>query len=241
MDRFDQHGLRASARATRSSRVARRGVCSSSSPATPSRRAGEEMNPGLGRDVVLAVGKPAGWSPTAAARAARRRRHGVALARRRSSTRRRLRSPRRRRTATRRAAGHARRLRPRRSAPKPRRRGRCTRCWSPATRCRRRSTTSLARALAAEGRQGDARRRTSAPASRRPSSSTGASSRPTRSSKDKPDAVVVFIGANEGFPIDEPRAAARSTAAAPTGRRLRQPRAAMMNTYRQAAPRASTG
>ena len=47
--------------------------------------------------------------------------------------------------------------------------------------------------------------------------STGASSSAPQVRERKPDAVVVFIGANEGFPMPGP-AARTWTAAAPTGR-----------------------
>ncbi len=112
------------------------------------RRAGEQMSPGIGRDLVLAVGRPAGWladrlplqhaahratawlSPdqslgggggfTAAAASG----SGVPRSPRTPSTRRRL-------AAARRPSGG------------------CTRCWSPATRCRSRwTTTSPARSPA---------------------------------------------------------------------------------------------
>ena len=79
-----------------------------------------------------------------------------------------------------------------------------------------RSTSSSPARLAADGVQVDPRRRTWAPASPRACSSTGRKLSASRSRSDQPDAVVVFIGANEGFPLTRRRRAAASTAAAPT-------------------------
>ena len=86
MSRFDQHGLpRFRARDAIWSRSLVCACCSCSSTGASARRAGEQMDPGIGRDIVLAVGKPAGWIADALPLArARRRRDGVALARTRS-------------------------------------------------------------------------------------------------------------------------------------------------------------
>ena len=64
--------------------------------------------------------------------------------------------------------------------------------------------TELARRLAPRRRRGDPRPAPRRPGSRTRDSSTGASSRPGRSPSDEPDAVVVFIGANEGYPMPGP-------------------------------------
>ena len=83
MSRFDEHGLRASARATRSWRVLLAALLLVLFEGASIRRAGEQMNPGVGRDLVLLVGKPAGWiADRAAARRLAARRDGVAVARR---------------------------------------------------------------------------------------------------------------------------------------------------------------
>ena len=96
------------------------------------------------------------------------------------------------------------RVRPRaRSARRAAAPRRCARCSSPATRWPSRSTTSSPGARRRR-RQGDPR-----PAHRHRhledrSCSTGASSRAQQVTQDHPDAVVVFIGANEGFPMPGP-------------------------------------
>ena len=68
------------------------------------------------------------------------------------------------------------------------------------------------------GRRRAARPARRAPASRRAAWSTGASSRPSRCASDEPDAVVVFIGANEGFPMPGSGRRRGRAAAAPSGR-----------------------
>ena len=89
MSRFDEHGLRRfRARDAIWSPSARLRCCSCVFGGRLGRGGpGEQMDPGIGRDVVLAVGKPAGWIADAlpfAQLAARR--DGVAVARRRAST-----------------------------------------------------------------------------------------------------------------------------------------------------------
>ena len=59
----------------------------------------------------------------------------------------------------------------------------------------------LARRLADDGVRDDPRRAPRHRASRRPTSSTGACCRPSRCARTKPEAVVFFLGANEGFPF----------------------------------------
>ena len=108
-------------------RADRRARCCSSSTGGSVRRAGEEMEPGLERDVVLAVGEPAGWLADRLPCPGRRRRATASLSpdedlgrRRAASTR----APRRRRPARRRA-GDAGRVRPGASSgAAPRSRGR---------------------------------------------------------------------------------------------------------------------
>ena len=56
----------------------------------------------------------------------------------------------------------------------------------------------------ARGRRGDPRPAPRRPGSRTPTWSTGASSRAARSREHEPDAVVVFIGANEGYAMAGP-------------------------------------
>ena len=125
----------------------------------------------------------------------------------------------------RRAAGHRRTRSTRRARRASRRRsGRCRRCSSPATRCRRRSTPSSRARLAGDGVK----------VIRDPHLGTGISKsflvdwgqlvRAPGAQRDQPDAVVVFIGANEGFPM-KARRPRRRVLRRRLGGRLRQPRA----------------
>jgi lysophospholipase L1-like esterase len=61
MSRFDQHGLRRFRARDAIAAVAVIGVLLVLFEGAAIRRAGEQMDPGIGRTLVLAVGKPAGW------------------------------------------------------------------------------------------------------------------------------------------------------------------------------------
>src|SRR5919112_415205 len=61
MDRFDRHGLRRFRARDAIFVVALAAVLSVLFEGGSIRRAGEQMNPGVGRTLVLAVGRPAGW------------------------------------------------------------------------------------------------------------------------------------------------------------------------------------
>src|SRR5437016_5738445 len=61
MSRFDEHGLRRFNSRQAVISVAMATVLLVMAAGGSIRKAGEEMNPGIGRDIVLAVGKPAAW------------------------------------------------------------------------------------------------------------------------------------------------------------------------------------
>ena len=224
----------ASARATRSSRSRSCALLLVLFEGASIRGAGEQMDPGIGRDVVLPVGKPAGWiARPAAARATppTTRRRGC-----RPTT-----------TSTRRGrfadaggaaaapgpAGHRRRVRPRRARRRsPRRRGRCARCSSPATRCPRRLTRSWRAGSGRTRRRGRPRpaprHRHLEELPRRLGPAVGRAGPQARARRRRR-----LHRRQRGLPAARSRTAQRSSAAAPTGR-PRTPTAcgAMMNTYR---------
>ena len=225
-DRFDRHGPRASARATRSSASALCALLLVLFEGRSMRRAGrgDATRAGSARSCSRVGDPPRAGSPTAsplATRVRHARRLGcipdeTCSAAPAASTRR----------APRAAAGGVPPVTPdafdpRALGDKPRRqRAAAARCWSPATRCRSRSTPS-SRARS---------RRSGVKVVRDAAHRHRASPRPTLVDWGKlsvaqvaqatsPDAVVVFIGANEGFPMRGRGGQAASSAAAPTGRR----------------------
>ena len=126
MNRFDQQRPAALPRARRaSSRVLICAVAAGPASRAPSiRRAGEQMNPGVGRDARAraSASRPAGSPTSCRSRTRAARRDRVAVARRRASARRRLRSRPSRVHRRRRPAGHRRtRSTPPRSATSRRR------------------------------------------------------------------------------------------------------------------------
>ena len=207
------------------------------------RKAGEEMKPGIGRDIVLGIGRPAGWiadrlplagvshAATAWLSPNPNLSGPAALADAGASDASPARSPRSRPTPS---------TRPR-SAPRRRRGGRCTRCWSPATRCRCRSTTTSP-SSSSPGRSRDPRpahrHRHLEHLRRRLGQAVGAPGQaaitPTRSwSSSAPTRASRW---------PDRRAAARWSAAAPTGpRSTPTARARWPTPTASRAPRGSTG
>ena len=199
-----------------------------------------EMDPGSMRDLVLAVGKPGGLARRRAAvrRRGRRRRPPACRPTRTSTAAGALRGPheRRARAASRRSPP-TRSTRARSAPSRAPHAAAAARCSSPATRCpaaRRRARAARSPGDGVAGRSATrTRHRHLEDRPARLGQAVGA----TRSRKDKPDAVVVFIGANEGFPMRPPAAGARVLRGR-LGRRVRHPRADDDGHLPAKAPRA---